>query len=89
MLQAAKYPKCAFRAVSNSATQRVYILQQAKERGLANVTATTADMNTFVADAQYDRVLSVEMFEHMKNYGVRITHRYLEIGMLGHLVVLT
>jgi cyclopropane-fatty-acyl-phospholipid synthase len=69
-LQASKYPRCSFRAVSNSSTQRVYILQQAAERGLNNVTATTADMNTFVADTQYDRVLSVEMFEHMKNYGV-------------------
>ena len=72
-MQAAKYPKCTFRAVSNSATQRVYILEQAATRGLSNVTATTADMNSFVAETQYDRVLSVEMFEHMRNYGVRIS----------------
>lgn len=72
VVQAAKYPACSFRAVSNSATQRVYILEQAAARGLSNITAATADMNSFVAESQYDRVLSVEMFEHMKNYGVCI-----------------
>jgi cyclopropane-fatty-acyl-phospholipid synthase len=54
--------------VSNSATQREFILLKAKERGLTNVRIITADMNQFTIDEKFDRVVSVEMFEHMRNY---------------------
>lgn len=70
---AEKYPDSKITAVSNSRTQRAFILEQAQERGLANVDVVTADMNKFRPDRQFDRVVSVEMFEHMKNY-----HRLLE-----------
>lgn len=70
---AEKYPESQITAVSNSRTQRAFILEQAQERGLANVDVVTADMNKFRPDGQFDRVVSVEMFEHMKNY-----HRLLE-----------
>ena len=46
----------------------MYIDEQAKERGINNLTVITADMNTFSIDEQFDRVVSVEMFEHMRNY---------------------
>jgi cyclopropane-fatty-acyl-phospholipid synthase len=68
LYMAAKYPKSNFKVVSNSRTQKMHIDQQAKERNITNLTVITADMNTFSIDEQFDRVVSVEMFEHMRNY---------------------
>ncbi len=66
---AEKYPASKITGVSNSRTQKEYILSRAEERGLKNIEIRTADMNDFEAEsAAYDRVVSVEMFEHMKNY---------------------
>lgn len=62
------YPNSRITAVSNSSLQRGFIEARAKERGLTNVQVLTRDMNDFQAEGQYDRVLSVEMFEHMRNY---------------------
>jgi len=62
------YPKSNITAVSNSASQREYIMGEAQSRGLSNVNVITADANEFEPDGTYDRVVSVEMFEHMKNY---------------------
>ncbi len=56
-------------AVSNSAPQRRFIETAAASRGLTNLHVVTADMNQFAAEPQcFDRVVSVEMFEHMRNY---------------------
>lgn len=66
---AAKYPNSKITAVSNSRTQKEHIDVQAVARGLNNVTIITADMNDFdITAASFDRVISIEMFEHMKNY---------------------
>jgi cyclopropane-fatty-acyl-phospholipid synthase len=66
---AEKYPRAKITAISNSCTQRAYIIEAATARGLGNIEVVTADMNDFEAEAAaYDRVVSVEMFEHMKNY---------------------
>lgn len=65
---AAKYPNARITGVSNSRTQKEYIDRQAAERGLKNLTIITADMNTFTIGEKFDRVVSVEMFEHMRNY---------------------
>ncbi len=63
------YPASRITGVSNSATQKLHIEAEAARRGLSNVRIITADMNEFEAgDAAFDRVVSVEMFEHMKNY---------------------
>ncbi|MFT5562740.1 MAG: cyclopropane-fatty-acyl-phospholipid synthase [Candidatus Azotimanducaceae bacterium] len=62
------YPNARITAVSNSATQKDYILEQAAERDIKNIDVVTCDMNDFSADKIYDRVLSIEMFEHMRNY---------------------
>ena len=67
---AEKYPKSTITGVSNSNSQREYIMHTAKSRGITNLNIITADMNTFEAPATYDRVVSVEMFEHMRNYQV-------------------
>ncbi|MCH9672028.1 MAG: cyclopropane-fatty-acyl-phospholipid synthase family protein [Gammaproteobacteria bacterium] len=62
------YPNAAITAVSNSQSQRAYITTAAAAQGLTNVHVITADMNTFAIDTKFDRVVSVEMFEHMRNY---------------------
>jgi len=54
--------------VSNSASQKAFIDQRARERGLTNLTVITADAATFNPEGQFDRVVSVEMFEHMRNH---------------------
>jgi cyclopropane-fatty-acyl-phospholipid synthase len=61
-------PQSHITAVSNSASQGAFIRFRAKTLGLANVTVVTADMNHFAPDRTFDRVVSVEMFEHMANW---------------------
>lgn len=65
---AAHFPAANVTAVSNSAPQRAWIETAARERGLRNLTVITEDMNRFTIDQRFDRVVSVEMFEHMRNY---------------------
>lgn len=62
------YPSATITAVSNSAPQRTFVLGEAAKRGLRNVEVITADMNEFHTPRAFDRVVSVEMFEHMRNY---------------------
>jgi cyclopropane-fatty-acyl-phospholipid synthase len=62
------YPRCRVLAVSNSAPQIAHIEEQSAQRGLDNLEALVADVSTFNTERQFDRVLSIEMFEHMKNY---------------------
>lgn len=65
---ASRFPKSRITAVSNSRTQKAFIDRQAQLQGLGNVTIITSDMNDFAIDRTFDRVVSVEMFEHMRNY---------------------
>lgn len=62
------YPHSQITAVSNSASQKVWIDKQAESRGLSNLSVVTADMNHFHTELPFDRVVSVEMFEHMRNW---------------------
>ena len=62
------YPKARITAVSNSQSQRAHIEAEAVARGFSNVRVITADMNVFEAEGVFDRVVSVEMFEHMSNW---------------------
>ncbi|MEJ5994486.1 class I SAM-dependent methyltransferase [Pedobacter sp. Du54] len=68
LYMSAKFPKSKFTVVSNSTTQKIFIDETAKQRGIENLTVLTADMNTFTIADTFDRVVSVEMFEHMRNY---------------------
>ncbi len=65
---AERFPAARITAVSNSRDQRGFIEARARARGLANVSVLTADARTFETDLRFDRVLSVEMFEHLRNY---------------------
>jgi len=67
-------PAARITSVSNSASQGAFIRARAAALGLANLTVITADMNDFVAKAgAYDRIVSVEMFEHMANWRALLT----------------
>ena len=62
------YPRSRITAISNSASQKNYILDQAAIRGLGNIDVITCGMNDFDIGRKFDRVISIEMFEHMHNY---------------------
>ncbi len=68
LFMAERYPKAAITAVSNSRTQKAFIDAQANRRGLKNLTVITSDMNVFTIHHHFDRIVSVEMFEHMRNW---------------------
>ena len=68
LAMAERFPAARITAVSNSASQRAYIEARAQERGLGGVKVITADMNDFETQGRFDRVVSVEMFEHMSNW---------------------
>ncbi len=77
---AERYPNAQITAVSNSNSQREYILGQCRARGLINVTVLTRDVNHLMLDAEtFDRCVSIEMFEHMRNYPqlLQRIHRWL------------
>jgi cyclopropane-fatty-acyl-phospholipid synthase len=63
-----EYPNAKITAVSNSSSQRAHISREALRRGITNVEVITSDMNEFSTDKRFHRVVSVEMFEHMRNY---------------------
>jgi cyclopropane-fatty-acyl-phospholipid synthase len=73
LFMARQFPNSHVVAVSNSASQREYIEAEAAKRGLNNLLVVTADMNVFDASEQFDRIVSVEMFEHMMNWRQLLT----------------
>jgi cyclopropane-fatty-acyl-phospholipid synthase len=79
---AEQFPTSRFTAVSNSTSQRAYIEAEAQRRGLTNLTVITADMNAFAIDKRFDRIVSLEMFEHMRNWRLLFSrvHGWLKPG---------
>ena len=72
---AERFPRARIMGVSNSRSQRAYIQAEARRRGINNLLILTCDMNWFDAPANhFDRVISIEMFEHMKNYQRLLRH---------------
>lgn len=65
---AEQFPNSNVTAVSNSNSQRQFIENEARRRAIHNLVVKTADMNEFSTEDQFDRIVSVEMFEHMRNY---------------------
>jgi len=65
---AKSFPNSRITGVSNSASQRAFIMSRARLEGLDNLEILTADMNDFSIDRRFDRVVSVEMFEHIRNW---------------------
>ncbi|MEO8372893.1 MAG: cyclopropane-fatty-acyl-phospholipid synthase family protein [Candidatus Solibacter sp.] len=79
---AARFPHSRITGVSNSRTQREFIEAEAARRNLRNLEILTADMNRFDTPKRYQRVVSVEMFEHMRNYRLLLEniHRWTLSG---------
>lgn len=65
---AARFPNARITSVSNSKTQKIFIDEQAQQRGIKNLNIITCDMNTFTINEKFDRIVSVEMFEHMRGW---------------------
>ncbi|MBX3464979.1 MAG: class I SAM-dependent methyltransferase [Planctomycetes bacterium] len=65
---AERFPRCRIVGVSNSASQREDILARAAAQGLRNVEILTADANVFAAPGTFDRIVSIEMMEHLRNW---------------------
>ena len=79
------YPNSKITSVSNSESQKEYIYKECEKRGITNLEVITADMNVFQTEKKFDRVVSVEMFEHMKNYDIllnRISNWLKDSGKL-------
>lgn len=70
LFMAALFPRARITAVSNSRTQKAFIDARARERGLENLEVVTCDVNqlSFPSEVRFDRVVSVEMFEHLRNW---------------------
>lgn len=66
---AEQFPNACVTSVSNSTSQREFILKQASERSIQNIDVIACDMNDYATNKRFDRVVSIEMFEHMRNYG--------------------
>jgi cyclopropane-fatty-acyl-phospholipid synthase len=79
---AERFPRARITGVSNSRGQREHILAQAAARGLENVEILTCDVNRLELDRRFDRVVSIEMFEHMRNYATLLRNiaSWLEPG---------
>jgi len=89
---AERYPHSRITAVSHSRTQKEFVDAEAQKRGFANLTIVTCDMNDFdIAAARFDRVVSIEMFEHMKNWPRLLANvtRWLKPGGLFFLHIFT
>lgn len=65
---AQKYSNCKVTGICNSVTQKAHIEEQCRDHQLQNVEIVVTDISTFEMEASYDRIFSIEMFEHMKNY---------------------
>jgi len=65
---ARRFPHSRILSISNSHTQRAHIEKQIASEGLSNIRVVTADMNAFTTEDRFDRIVSVEMFEHMANW---------------------
>ena len=77
-----KFPNSKITAVSNSKDQKKHIESRCKKMNLTNIEVITCDMNNFDIDKKFDRVVSVEMFEHMRNYGILLKNisKFLKNG---------
>ncbi len=82
---ARNYPHCRVRAISNSRTQREFITAQCRELGIGNLTVETANVADYRPEQLFDRVVSIEMFEHVRNHELlmsRIADCLVEGGKL-------
>ena len=87
LFAARKFPKSRITAISNSNSQRLFIEERVAELKLKNVLVLTADINDFAPEVQFDRIVSVEMFEHAKNYELLMSRISSWLSVRGKLFV--
>ena len=81
------FPNNHITALSNSHSQRQYIERQTQQRQLENLTVITSDINDFSPDKKFDRIVSVEMFEHMRNHQALLQKINSWLSLQGKLFV--
>ena len=84
---AQKYPKSTITVMSNSSSQKTYIDEQIKKKQLQNITVITANIATLELNKQFDRIISIEMFEHVRNYELLFKKISKWLNKNGHLFV--
>ncbi|MBN2291154.1 MAG: class I SAM-dependent methyltransferase [Pirellulales bacterium] len=84
---AQQYPSARIMAVSNSQSQRQFIESQALEQKINNLEVVTANIADFTTERRFDRVVSVEMFEHVRNYQLLMRHITEWLNPQGKLMV--
>ncbi|TWT64890.1 SAM-dependent methyltransferase [Allorhodopirellula solitaria] len=84
---AERFPSSRITSLSNSHSQRRFIEAHARERGLTNLSVVTADVNAFRSLETFDRIVSVEMFEHMRNHERLMSHIHAWLRPKGKLFV--
>ena len=84
---ARQFPNARIIAVSNSHSQRQFVEAEAAARGLRNLIVVTEDMNVFAPNRRFDRIVSVEMFEHMMNWRALLARArsWLKVGTPGRI----
>ncbi len=87
LYMAEKFPNSKITAVSNSRTQKEFIDEEAAKRNLRNIEIITSDINDFDTDKKFDRIVSVEMFEHVRNYSMLFQKISKFLNPEGHLFV--
>lgn len=65
---ARRFPHAEIVAVSNSRTQKAWIDERARHERLTNLQTLAVDLDRFVAPGRFDRIVSVELFEHVRNW---------------------
>tara|TARA_B100000686_G_scaffold348069_1_gene438250 strand:+ start:3065 stop:4114 length:1050 start_codon:yes stop_codon:yes gene_type:complete len=81
------FPESKVISVSNSRLQRQYIMKHCGRKNLSNLEVVTCDMNSFQIDVQFDRVVSIEMFEHMRNYDLLLKSIHSWLKPCGKLFI--
>ena len=74
-------------SVSNSNDQITYIQSEAHKRGLSNINALKMDVNNLQLDQKFDRIISIEMFEHLRNYKLIFNSIYHLLKSNGRLFI--
>jgi cyclopropane-fatty-acyl-phospholipid synthase len=87
LYMAQKFPRAQFTGVSNSRSQKAYIDGEIRQRGIKNLKIITQDVNTFKPSRKFDRVVSVEMFEHMRNYDALFARIHTWLKPKGRLFI--
>jgi cyclopropane-fatty-acyl-phospholipid synthase len=88
LFMAERLPHALIEAVSNSRSQREYIEAQCRRRGFTNVRVRTQDVNRLELEpVSIDRCVSVEMFEHVRNYETLLARIARGLGLRGKLFV--